>query len=476
MAWGCTRSFDVAPGELPPPIEIESPVERPSVVLIVNDTMRRDRVGAYGGQARTPHFDALAGEGLLFWGATAPAPWTKPSIASLFTGLYPSQHGVATQPEPSGAAVAALEETDLLSGDLETLAERFSSAGYRTAAFVSNPWLERRFGFGQGFDSYEDAFARWGVPGLDVSRAAMDWIRAGGDDPFFLYVHYLDSHRPYGRLQREAAEARYLEIASDSRWLSAAAAGEVAALARFEDGELAVDAGLRPSLRLLEMAYDSGIESFDRALGPVLEALRGQPSWPSTAVVVTSDHGEALYERGYGNHGIGLYDDELAVPLAMRLPGVGRANDRVDGPVSLIDIMPTLCAYAKLDCGSGLAGRSLVAPRFDSTPRYVVSESVRGAPESRTIRNASLKLIWQPRAPQGKREHREYSLFDMKADPLERRDLMAAGRETSSSREAYRVLRRELTTVVPPFDTPATETAPVDEELRDRLRALGYVQ
>ena len=109
-------------------------------------------------------------------------------------------------------------------------------------------------------------------------------------------------------------------------------------------------------------------------------------------------------------------------------------------------------------------------------PRYVVSESVRGAPESRTIRNASLKLIWQPRAPPGKRDHREYSLFDMKADPLERRDLMAAGRETHSSREAFRVLRREIATAVPPFDTPATETAPVDEELRDRLRALGYVQ
>ena len=146
MGWACTRSFDTAPGELPAPIEIEIPVARPNVVLIVNDTMRRDRGGAYDGQARTPHFDALAAERLLFWGATAPAPWTKPSIASLFTGLYPSQHGVATQPDPSGAASAALEETDLLSGDLDTLAERFRSAGYRTAAFVSNPWLERRLG------------------------------------------------------------------------------------------------------------------------------------------------------------------------------------------------------------------------------------------------------------------------------------------------------------------------------------------
>ena len=106
-----------------------------------------------------------------------------------------------------------------------------------------------------------------------------------------------------------------------------------------------MEAGALPSVALLERAYDRGVENFDAALGSLLDGLARHPAWPRTGVIVTSDHGEALYERGYGNHGASLFDDETAVPLVARLPGVVPESGRVDCLVSLVDLMPSLCAY-----------------------------------------------------------------------------------------------------------------------------------
>ena len=203
---GCSAESPPIVGELAcSEITLEQSPAHPGVVLIVNDTMRRDRVGIHGGAAATPHFDAFAREHLLFERAVTQSPWTKPSIASLFTSLYPSQHGVAADPATRDstdvARDGALVEADVLSQDFVTLAEVLRGAGFRTAAFLSNPWLGSRFGFDQGFEIYDDSFASWGVSGRVVTREALAWLTdIGPDEPFFLYLHYIDSHRPYGRL------------------------------------------------------------------------------------------------------------------------------------------------------------------------------------------------------------------------------------------------------------------------------------
>jgi arylsulfatase A-like enzyme len=198
-------------------LHLQAAPARASLVLIVNDTMRRDRVGAYGGPARTPVFDAFAGENLLFRRASTPAPWTKPAVASLFTALYPSQHGVRDDPRlpARNGEAGRVRSADVLGTPLVTLAEVLRDAGFRTAAFVSNPWMGRPFGFDQGFERYEDGFARFDAPGEVVSRAGLDWLAGlGSDERFFLYLHYVDAHQPYGRLsvaevlsQRERLEA-----------------------------------------------------------------------------------------------------------------------------------------------------------------------------------------------------------------------------------------------------------------------------
>lgn len=453
-----------------------------NLVLIVNDAMRRDRVGSYGGPA-TPVFDRFARDHILFLQAYAPAPWTKPSIASLFTSLHPSQHQVATHPgqDREGKDLqSAPRETDVLSGKLTTLAEVLRDAGYRTAALVSNPWMARRFGFDQGFETYDDSFARWGVPGAAVSTAGLAWLKAlEPGQKFFMYLHYLDTHRPHGALRRAETQARALEIAADPRPLSAEDGRAIAAIARFEDGGLAVHFGFRPSVRLLEMAYDRGIEEFDQALGSMLQGLQAMPAWSRTAVIITSDHGEALFSRGWGNHGISLYDDEIAIPLAARLPGVGLERLRFSDPVSLVDVMPTVCTYLGLRCGRQLYGTSLVAPAGHESvprPRYIVSEGVMDRPWIRSIRNRAWKLVWDPYLPSGERKREPYLLFNIEKDPGETRNLMTEEFTSPQARRAFAIMAPQLGTAVPPFMAPARELAPIDPALAERLRALGYAQ
>ena len=296
------------------------------LVLIVNDTTRRDHVGAYGGSARTPHFDAFARANLLFRRAVAPAPWTKPSIASLFTGLYPSQHGVLDHPSARWRDLQATARSNVLPAELDTLAEVLQNAGFRTAAFVANPWMGEGFGFEQGFDTYDASFSAWDAPGEVISEAGLRWIASiGSGERFFLYLHYIDSHLPYGALSSDAIAAARERIEADDRVLTEEAEESLMVL-RLAGGRRVVSEGVRPAITLLEMAYDQGLAEFDAALGAFLQGLAGTPGARETAVVVTSDHGEALFKRGYGNHARALFEDEVAIPLAVRLPGVEAAE------------------------------------------------------------------------------------------------------------------------------------------------------
>jgi arylsulfatase A-like enzyme len=449
-----------------------APSPRPPVVLVVNDTMRRDRLGVYGGKARTPAFDALARDGLRFDHAYSQAPWTRPAIATLLTGLNPSQHGVGMERGEERKTPRAVAP------EFATLAELLRDAGYRTAAFVSNPWMEERFGFDQGFEVYDVSFARWGAgeggPKLDgaaVSDKALAWLDTiPADAPWFLYVHYLDSHRPYPALTLGDLEAQRERVSAPPR------APETDAVREELRGVVRV-LGTRgaplvePRVAMAEIAYEKGIERFDTALGRLLAGIERRPDGARAAVIVTSDHGEAFWDRGYGNHGRGLHDDELAIPLAMRLPGVTGPPDGVACLTGLVDVVPTLCAYLGIACAPDLAGQSLLAPV--PRRRWMVSEAVGTAPRHRAIRDARWKLIWQPDgAPDGPRAN-AYSLYDVAADPGETRDLVAS--EDPAVRETLAALTAALATAGPEQPLHAAPSVPIERPVEERLRALGYV-
>jgi arylsulfatase len=461
-----------------------------NLVLIVNDAMRRDRVGAYGGDAHTPSFDSFAGENLVFRRAVSPAPWTVPSIASLFTSRYPSQHGVASHPEAAWHEAVGGTGAAVLSESFETLAETLHDAGFRTAAFVANPWLTRGFGFEQGFEIYDDSFASWEAPGSLVSEAGLAWLASlEPDERFFLYLHYIDTHIPYGALREEDLAWARTRDEEEPRRLPGEAHTYFMGL-RLESGRRILHEDVEPSLALLERAYDRGVESFDRALGAFLRGFRSRPEYARSAVVVTSDHGEALFERGYGNHGRALYEDEVAIPLAARLPNVESVASEVECPVSLVDLTATLCDYLGVRCAEAPTGVSLLASEGTTArsrprpPRYVVSEGVPRYAEHRAIQNDRYKLIFAPRGvhlgARGKGGSaalpaRPYALFDLRDDPTERHDLLAQQSLADDVAEIGRALQQALPRAVPVLAAPAQETRPLDPALRRRLRDLGYL-
>jgi arylsulfatase len=443
--------------------------QRIPVVLIVNDTMRRDRTGAYGGPAHTPAFDRFARENLRFDQAYTQAPWTRPSIATLFTSLHPSQHGMLGHPAGGDVEFTTLSDAHV------TLAEAFQAAGYRTAAFVANPWMDPSLGFAQGFGVYEEEPV-WRADGRLLSQRALAWL-AGlpADEPFFLYLHYLDSHRPYPALTLEDLRASAARVGADRRELGERARREIQQLVRI-DGEGSLAAALAErKLALLELAYDKGLAEFDRALAVFLDGLAARGAGARAAVIVTSDHGEALYERGYGNHGQGLHDDEAAIPLAARLPGVSAEGSRVDCLVGLIDWLPTLCRYLALECPGPHAGRSLL-PGGEGRDgrRFLVTEGVAGRPRHRSVRNASHKLIWQPMGAPGDAAEGAWSLFDVAADPGERVDL--SGSDSARLRHVSEALREALRAGVPEVEIAPGSAVRLDPELRERLEALGYAR
>jgi choline-sulfatase len=397
-----------------------TPGQPPSVLLITVDTLRADRVGAYGDTlARTPYMDALARDGVSFTKAFTPAPLTLPAHASLMTGLLPPQHGVRGN---GGFA---------LGRDHATLAEALRARGLRTGAFVGGFPLERRFGLARGFDHYGDTFDR--APGIHFDFAerradrvvaeALSWL-AEEAGPVFAWVHVFDPHAPYDP---------------------------------------------PPDFRT-EDPYRGEIAFTDQALGVLLEAWNARPG-PSF-VALTADHGEAFGEHGEESHSLFVYDTTLRVPLVLRGPGLP-AGRRLEAPVSLIDLAATLVARvdgaAALPVGAPpprLPGRDLVenlrTPPSPSPPLYAETLSPRldfGWSDLRALRDGRYKYVRAPRP----------ELYDVEADPGEERNLAAregVTRERLSS--ALDAMLRRL------GDEEARRGP--DSEAAESLRALGYVQ
>jgi arylsulfatase A-like enzyme/cytochrome c-type biogenesis protein CcmH/NrfG len=290
-----------------------------NLVIVTVDTLRADRVGAYGyAKARTPVMDALAARGTRFDRAFAPAPITLTSHASLMTGRYPPGHG-------------ARHNGMRMDEDVPTLAAALANGGLLTAAFVGAFPLDRRFGLDRGFSTYGDRMPRNAQgrlqnerPGQTVVDEALAWLAGARASRFFLWVHLFEPHAPYGNPG---------------------------------DATPAAD------------RYDSEVAEVDRQIGRLLEGLGDASS--STLVVVTADHGEAFGEHGEIGHSIFVYDTTLRVPLIVAGPGVDRTV--VDAPVSLVDVAPTVVRHLGLGSfdsdgadlsTAGQARRALYAESF----------------------------------------------------------------------------------------------------------------
>ena len=343
----------------------QPPVERATIVLIVIDTLSARHLSLYGYPLETdPELRRLAAESHVFEHCYANAPWTVPSFMALFTGLYARAHEL----RPSGSA---LWEQWMLAPGRWTLAEALRAAGYRTAAFVDNPFLTRQLGLAQGFDLYDESAAAnsfQAPPDPDggirrTAALALEHLRAAGDAATFVLLHALDVHQPYGERPPEDESARGAEPYDTEHFERVG--GNPFTYEIVPSLALAgLDAGKELPATIdtarLERAYDEGVRFVDMELGHFLVELEELGVLERAWVVVTSDHGETMAEGDhFFAHGV-LRQEVLHVPLLIRPPGGLAAGQRIAESVQLADLYPTLLELAGLAPVAGLHGRSLV--------------------------------------------------------------------------------------------------------------------
>jgi len=437
----------------------------PSMVFVLVDTLRADYVGAYGFEGDvSPHLDRVARESIVFDNAFSQAPWTKPSIASLFTSLYPEQHGVIAHLGRYGVAGGEGPGASALPSRATTLAEILRRAGYATAAFVANPWIQRSLGFAQGFDVFDARDVGNEVPASRLFGKALAWLaRRDRSRPFFLYLHLMDVHGPY-----EAPRADY-DLLRGSPGLGPPrplTAGEVARRMPYlmRGGGPPGDPATREAWRA---AYAAGVRVLDRQLGGFVDELSRDGVLDHAVLVIASDHGEELVDHGGWGHGGSVYDEQIRVPLMIRLPrGLGGGR-RVERVVSLIDLMPTLLGMAGAPSPPGIAGHDLgavLAGGDRDGPGAAYASGVKWRPDVMAVRTREGKLI---RAGSG-----ATVVFDLAADPGERRASPGVSAPRAAELAALLDAHRAALAAGPSLRRRTGAMAP---GTRDKLRALGYL-
>ena len=423
----------------PPPRD--TPFLGTGPVLIFDiDTLRADHLGCYGYDRETsPRIDALANEGYRFEWAFSQAPKTSLSQGSIFTGLYPSTHGL-------------IEDGEHLSESLTTLAEAFSASGYRTAAFVDGGYMQAKYGFDQGFETYE-VHHRTGLETL--GPRVIEWLSEHEQETFLLLVHTYDVHHPF-----EAPEPYHSMFLADiERTLDA-----VRAQAVFDGVEGSREIPLSPyDLAHSQALYDGGIRFADDWIGRILDVVWRLGLDRRATIVLLSDHGEAFQEHGLRGHSR-LYAPVTRIPLVIRPPG-GREGKVLPDVVQSIDVMPTLLDGAGIDLPPGLQGRSLIP--------LLRGESLRPRP-------AFAEAPWFHQSAVAFGEHQLVlsedqgrELFEFRRDPLELHDISA---QRPQDVDELGAIGKRWRKAVERRGRPDIVPSPLDEKTLDDLRALGYIQ
>lgn len=389
-----------------------------NLLLVTIDTLRADRVGAYGsGRGLTPTLDALAARGIRFDRAYTQAPMTLPAHASILTGLIPPAHGVRNN------------GSFRLDSSHQTLATCLRQAGYRTGAFVGAFVLDVRFGLNHGFDVYDDHYGTeqgpltFGFVERSADRvldAAAKWIlgEKGGraSTPFFAWVHLFDPHAPYRAPRMQVADP-----------------------------------------------YDNEVAFTDAEIGRFLRGLDAAGQLDRTLIVVVADHGEALGDHGEATHGLFAYDATLRIPLIIAAPGIRPRVARF--PVSQVDVLPTVLDLVGVPVPPAIQGRSVLDALGGATAddRPIYFEAL----------DANLTRNWAPLTGVVSGEWKYVDLpvaelYDLARDPGETGNL-AAG-ETAR----LRTLQRQLEDLRARVTDRAAAPVPIDPDTAARLRALGY--
>ena len=422
------------------------------VILVTLDTLRTDHLGCYGHPtARSESLDALAADGARFESCFTAANVTNPSHASLFTSLYPKDHGV-------------VDNFMGLAPEVPTLMDALKSQGFVTAGFAASGNFEPdRMGIDREFDDFFPCADYWERRAEDVNRDLFPWLVDHADQDFFAWIHYFDVHLPY------APPAPYDKLYSD------VAEGEIELPLRAGEA-LQVYGGSR-NLQDFKNRYLGELAYLDDRFGELVEHLKSLGVYERSLMLVTADHGEALGEYGIYCEHRSLHDVVTSVPLVIKPPG-GRAavgEPVVPGLVSLLDLLPTVCDYVDAPWTSRARGRSLrglVEGRGGQGAATVYSEHTFSSQVS--LRTNELRALL------GLESHQHFPNYAIEAGRLELRPVrdgveLVDGPDVAADAAQAAQLRAELEAFLD--DRAGFEARAIDsEEYRQRLRALGYTR
>lgn len=442
------------------------PSNAPNIILVVVDTLRADRVGVYGNpRGLTPFIDELATRGVVFKNTYAGSSWTVPSVASLFTSRFPSQHHVVTFDSK-------------ISDDEVTLAERLDGAGYDTGGFSANFRLVKELGYAQGFHT-------WGVytgeaqgikaRGDRLRTETLRWLGSEAESakpgpPRFLYLQYMEPHAPYD--PPEPFRAQFERTAE----------GVDPAVANARMRTFNFKAFTPAEVDVLESLYDGEVASADAELRALFNELQARGLLNHAVVIVTADHGEEFKEHGHMAHGHALFNETIRVPLILMAPGIP-GGQVIEDNVSLLDIAPTILDLIGQTPQSSFEGRSLMPLlRRPSLQRWlfaskeaspdVISELPKTGSRfdirahSQALVRGTDKLLIEL---SGQQKTETPALYDLRADPGETTPLHPDGTiqilETALQERTDALVKRASLT---------KEVGTVDEATKEKLRALGY--
>ncbi len=455
-----------------------TPIDPPrstNVVLFLIDTLRADRLSVYGYDKPTaPNMEALAAQSVVFEQASAPAPWTLPSVTSLLLSAPPCEHQV-------------LIDYDQIALSAEPLAARLKMAGYKTGSFIGNPYAGPMSGLEKGYDVCQ--IERRLVDGAFIAP----WLGSVAHHPFLLYIHNTEPHNPY--LSEERFVSELGEVSQDTRERIEHSYRLYRRLTRVdyddnqEPGTIDNTAkqdelmsrlqALQPQIDLL---YDAAVLQSDDNLGSVIHQLKESGVWDETLFILVSDHGEELGDRGGWLHDQSAYEELIRVPLIIRFPHDEFAGRRVNEPVSLMDVVPTIMDYLRrptlaADCrgqslmslidGDATSDDMRVTAGRHNKKKYYRPYKERRGDTNLVVRRGRWKGIWNV-------ETNKVELYDLQSDPYEATDVSAENQRLAKTMRDF--ARSQLAACEAVAMEPVSgNQSDLDEQTRRQLESLGYV-
>jgi arylsulfatase A-like enzyme len=411
------------------------------VILISVDALRPDFLSCYNPAIKTsPNIDRLAAEGLLCTDVVTQAPSTTLSHKSILYSLYPSVHKTSLADLPK----------ELIPSPLDIL----KSKGFKTAAFVGGGQLSKRFGFSKGFDTYWE-------PGADVERntklkemkpLALAWLEKNYSHKFFLFLHTYQVHCPY--FPPDEYRKKY------ASWYKGDIDPEYMCQKDYNERKMS-----RDDYRFIRDLYAAEVNYTDSFIGDLIALLKKLRIYDETMIVFMSDHGESLGERDFVGHNQ-LFNTQLHIPLILRVPGI--PHQRVDSPLEAIDVMPTIFDALGIGRPFPFQGQSILPLLDERVPqeRYRIAEKEM----SYAVQKGKWKGVFF-------RKNKDVFLYDLEKDPLENNNVSESnGAEIQRLARAYAKMQSDSADVSAKFVPRDTRNLDLDPQLKEELKALGYIQ